>query len=252
MFCFKNYCFLSICFPFERILSSKRMKKKNWPFAKINFCEVFEMTSFTFFFSFFFAKSSKFDHTRKSLLAKINSLKVGSQLRFNNKNNKKSCEVCSKWTIKTQKRRQWRPSGAFLLLLFLTFYWTCFTPFSIVSILDFEQVYVSLVNFIFITLIHLSGPPNLPPPPQLPPGIPPPPVPPGVMPMPPPGMPPIRPPPNLDDSGDVIRPPPPFQPPPLMPPQQQDNYDNENDWYQIFHVSKCIWWKYYSQVCYKK
>ena len=44
---------------------------------------------FHLFFSFFFAKSSKFDHTRESLLAKINSFKVGSQLRFNNKNTTK-------------------------------------------------------------------------------------------------------------------------------------------------------------------
>ena len=34
--------------------------------------------------------------------------------KFNNKNTRKKCEGCSKLTIKTPKRRQWRHSGVFI------------------------------------------------------------------------------------------------------------------------------------------
>ena len=45
--------------------------------------------------------------------------------------------MCSKLTIKTSKRWQWGPSEL----------WTYFTPFS-VSVVDFEQVNVSLAKFL--------------------------------------------------------------------------------------------------------
>ena len=45
------------------------------------------------------------------------------------------CEICSKWTIKTPERRQW--------LRYIYLYcqlWTDFTHYSVVFIIDFEQV----------------------------------------------------------------------------------------------------------------
>ena len=47
-------------------------------------------------------------------------------LKVSNRNNRKSCEICSKSTIKTVER-----------------HWTYFTPFSCVFMVDFEQVNVS-------------------------------------------------------------------------------------------------------------
>ena len=53
---------------------------------------------------------------------------------------RKRCEICSKLTIKTPERRQ------------------CFTPFSTVSIVDFEQVNVSwLLNSQNDKVIHTSS-----------------------------------------------------------------------------------------------
>ena len=49
--------------------------------------------------------------------------------KVNNRNTRKSYEICSKLTIKTPERHQWL--------------WTYFTAFSSVSIVDFEQVNVS-------------------------------------------------------------------------------------------------------------
>ena len=48
------------------------------------------------------------------------------KFKINNRNARKRWEVCSKLTIKTTKRRHWL--------------WTYFTPFSRVTIVDFEQV----------------------------------------------------------------------------------------------------------------
>ena len=48
------------------------------------------------------------------------------------------CEICSKLTIKTLERRQWRRSGIFIVKP-----WTYFTSFFNVSIVDFEQVNIS-------------------------------------------------------------------------------------------------------------
>ena len=47
--------------------------------------------------------------------------------KFNNGNTRKRCEICSKLTIKTPKRRQRRRSGVLLLtaIMFHTFFW-CF------------------------------------------------------------------------------------------------------------------------------
>ena len=59
--------------------------------------------------------------------------------KFNNKNSKNRCEICSKLTIETPERR---------LMYFtpfdvLMYFWTYFTPFSAVSVVDFEQVNIS-------------------------------------------------------------------------------------------------------------
>ena len=56
--------------------------------------------------------------------------------KVNNRNTRKSCEICSKLTIKTLERRR---SGFCYCWL-----WTYFTPFSSVSNVGFEQVNVSL------------------------------------------------------------------------------------------------------------
>ena len=54
-------------------------------------------------------------------------------LKVNKRNTKTRCEICSKLTIKTPERRQWRRSGVFTVNLY-------FTPCSSVSIVNFEHV----------------------------------------------------------------------------------------------------------------
>ena len=77
-----------------------------------------------------------FNQNRKTRTypANINLFKV------NNKNSRKRYEICSKLTIKTPERRQWRRSGVYIVKL-----WTYFTPFFSVSIVNFEQANVSWV-----------------------------------------------------------------------------------------------------------
>ena len=36
-------------------------------------------------------------------------------LKVNNRNTRTRCEICSKFTIKTPERRQWRPFGVFIV-----------------------------------------------------------------------------------------------------------------------------------------
>ena len=48
--------------------------------------------------------------------------------KFNNRNTRTRCEICSNLTIKISEQRRW--------------HLTCFTPCSIVSIVNFEQVNV--------------------------------------------------------------------------------------------------------------
>ena len=52
-----------------------------------------------------------------------------------NGNTRKRCEMCSKLTVKIPERRQWRRSG-----IFIVNFEHNFTPFSTVSIVNFEQV----------------------------------------------------------------------------------------------------------------
>ena len=52
-------------------------------------------------------------------------------LKVNNRNTRTRCEICSKLTKKITERRHWRRSGIFIVN---------FTPWSSVSIVNFEQV----------------------------------------------------------------------------------------------------------------
>ena len=55
--------------------------------------------------------------------------------KVNNKNTKTRCKICSKLTTKTPEWRDWRRYGVSIIN-----FWTCFTPCSSVSIVNFEQV----------------------------------------------------------------------------------------------------------------
>ena len=54
--------------------------------------------------------------------------------KVNNRNTRRKCKICSKLTIKTPERHHWCRSY--------------FTPFSRVSIVDFEQVNTSWVSYL--------------------------------------------------------------------------------------------------------
>ena len=43
------------------------------------------------------------------------NLASNCMFKVNNKNTRTRCEICSKLKIKTPKRRQWRPSGVFIV-----------------------------------------------------------------------------------------------------------------------------------------
>ena len=58
--------------------------------------------------------------------------------KVNNKNTGKRYEIFSKLTVKTPEQLQWRRSGVFIVDIKHVL-----TPFSSVSIVDFEQVNVS-------------------------------------------------------------------------------------------------------------
>ena len=58
-----------------------------------------------------FQKENKFIQIRNS-----NGVPVGIYLlKVNNRNTRIRCEICSKLTIKTPERRQWRRSGVFIV-----------------------------------------------------------------------------------------------------------------------------------------
>ena len=69
--------------------------------------------------------------------------------KVNNRNTRNRREICSKLTIKTPEQCQGRRSGVLLLIL------NIFLPFSSVSIVDFEQVNVSLFHNISLGM-HLK------------------------------------------------------------------------------------------------
>ena len=61
--------------------------------------------------------------------------------KVNNRNSMKKCEICSKLTMKAPERRQWHYSGVFTVIVE-----TYFATYSGVSIVDFEQINVCLVE----------------------------------------------------------------------------------------------------------
>ena len=63
------------------------------------------------------------------------SIPVGNYMfKVNNRNTRARCKICSKLTIKTPERRQWRRSGVFIDNF------EHFTPCSKVPIINFEKV----------------------------------------------------------------------------------------------------------------
>ena len=55
--------------------------------------------------------------------------------KVNNKNTRTRCKICSKLTTKTPEWLDWHRYGVSIIN-----FWTCFTPCSSVSIVNFEQV----------------------------------------------------------------------------------------------------------------
>ena len=62
-------------------------------------------------------------------------------VKLNNRNTRTRCEMCSKLTIKTSERREWRRSDVFVVN-----FWTYFTPCSSVSVVDFGYVIAGWVE----------------------------------------------------------------------------------------------------------
>ena len=68
--------------------------------------------------------------------------------KANRRNTRKICEICSRVTIKTPERRQWR---------FYWKLWTYFSPLSSVSIVDFEDVNICWEgNVVFLKHIEIG------------------------------------------------------------------------------------------------
>ena len=63
-------------------------------------------------------------------------------LKFNNRNTRKRCEICSKFTIKTPEWRHWRRFAVFIVN-----FEHILVPFSIVSLVDFEEVNISYKRY---------------------------------------------------------------------------------------------------------
>ena len=59
--------------------------------------------------------------------------------KVNNRNSRKSCEICSELTTETSERCQWRPFGIFIGNF------EHIAHVSSVSVVDFEKIGVSLV-----------------------------------------------------------------------------------------------------------
>ena len=63
---------------------------------------------------------------------------MSTAFKVNNRNTRTTCEICSKLTIKTPERRQWRRSSIFII--------NCKHISSFVLIVDFEQTNVCFVH----------------------------------------------------------------------------------------------------------
>ena len=87
-----------------------------------------------------------------------------------NKNPRKGCKICSIVTMKIPERGHWRCSGVFpvnfehisylyLVFLYLTlsiYLFTYLTPFSSVSYVKFEHVFIYWVDLIFLVILRLK------------------------------------------------------------------------------------------------
>ena len=71
--------------------------------------------------------------------------------KFNNKNTRKRCEICSKLTIKAPERRHWHRSSVFIVN-----FWTYFMPFSSVSIVWRRRTGKILFDLSFLALMMRS------------------------------------------------------------------------------------------------
>ena len=69
--------------------------------------------------------------------------------KVNNRNTRKRCEICSKLTIKTPKRRQWRRFGVFIVN-FEHISHLC----SSVSVVNFEHVIAGWVLTMVFIAVH--------------------------------------------------------------------------------------------------
>ena len=57
-----------------------------------------------------------FDIKFINVASKLDAFQAGNYMfKVNNRNNRTRCEICSKLTIKTPERRQWRRSGVFIV-----------------------------------------------------------------------------------------------------------------------------------------
>ena len=77
-------------------------------------------------------------------------------LKVNNRNIRKRSETCSKLTIKTPERRPWRRFGVFIVKFKHNI-----TPFSCISIVDFDQVNVSKLRTVQHPTFPYSNPANV-------------------------------------------------------------------------------------------
>ena len=86
----------------------------------------------------------------RKLPANINLFKV------NNRNTRKMCEICSKLTIKTPERRQWRRSGAFIVDLNTFVNFSFFkNHFWIKTFPLFQQIFTSECFISSVLLIRI-------------------------------------------------------------------------------------------------
>ena len=89
------------------------------------------------FFYYIFIDSFCNEWICKHFLVKIYHLAIIYLFKFNNRNNKKSCKLCSKLTINIWEWRHWRPFGVFIGKF------EGISLFSSVSINDCEQASAS-------------------------------------------------------------------------------------------------------------
>ena len=78
-------------------------------------CECCDIFWTNFFVEHFRAISSENKKKRYKLSRTLWSIPLGIYFKVNNRNTKTMCKICSKLTIKTPERCQWRRSGLFIV-----------------------------------------------------------------------------------------------------------------------------------------